>query len=135
MKLEALVELSRKAEGMNSNACFGVHTRDFSLLGAMEQFIRRRDNPVGGETEFFKKYRCRSAGAECFHADYFSRKAYVMLPAQFDSRFHGNPGSERGRQNTVTIILGLAIENFPAGKRDNSYRRTVFRKLAGGGKC
>jgi hypothetical protein len=31
VKFETLVELSRKAEGMNPTACFGVHTRDFNV--------------------------------------------------------------------------------------------------------
>src|SRR5664280_2525507 len=68
------------------------------------------------ETEFFIENRSRGAGAKTIHANDFPRKSNIMFPAQLDTRFNGDAGSDCGRQNAVTIFLRLAVKNFPAGK-------------------
>src|SRR5664280_1329897 len=100
----------------------------------IKQFFGGLNNFVNGEAEFLIENRSRSAGAETIHADNLSLQSGVMFPAEPDSRFHGDAGSYRWRQNAVTIFLGLAIKYFPTGKRDNSYLCAIFRKLAGCGK-
>src|SRR5262249_8427932 len=75
------------------------------------------NNLVRFEPELSLQFLERRGSAESLHTNDVPRGADVSLPSQGGGLLHGDARLHVRRQHTVSILLGLMLENFPGWHR------------------
>ena len=89
--------------------------------------------PVGGEAELDEQLFQRRRRPEGVHADDGAVITDVAVPAQCRGLLHGDAGGHRRRKHFVAVLLGLAIEEFPAGHAHDPGADAVGLQFLAGG--
>src|SRR5215510_15973731 len=97
-----------------------------------QYLLGRRHDARRLEAELLLKRLQRGRGPERLHADDVATASDVALPSERGGLFDGDPRLHGGRQNAITVLLSLVVEDLPRRHRDDTRADTLGEQLTVG---
>src|SRR5713226_7585640 len=94
-----------------------------------QQLLGSRDDFIRGEAKLFQEIFERGRRAEGAHAEYFTLRADVAVPAEDGAHFDGNARGNGGGENGFAVSGVLLFEELPGRHADDAGLDAVGSKF------